>query len=142
MFQEGVTRWLIECFGHDVAQDRVERVHRFVEESVELAQACGCSRDEVLALVDYVFARPVGEIRQECGGVMVTLAALAYAHRFSMRHAADAELERCKTMIDVIRAKHAAKPKFGPLPESGPSLPEPSGDDRGSVWENGASHTS
>ncbi len=43
----------------------------------ELVQAVGTSREDALRLVEYVYTRPVGELRQEIGGVMVTLAALA-----------------------------------------------------------------
>mgnify|MGYP006958842284 CR=1 FL=1 len=58
------------------ASDKAERSHRFLEEALELVQACGCSASEAHQLVDYVFGRAVGHASQEAGGVMVTLAAL------------------------------------------------------------------
>lgn len=115
-FQYRVKSWLIECFGREVANDRAERNHRFLEEALELVQSTGCTRDEALQLVDYVYSRPVGDPRQEVGGVMTTLAALCCAHGFDMYSAAETELARVWTKIDKIRAKHAAKPRNSPLP--------------------------
>lgn len=117
-FQVTVGAWLERCFGPAIAHDRAERTHRFTEEALELAQATGCSKSEVLQLVDYVYSRPVGDVQQEVGGVTVTLAALCYARRFSLAEAAYAELHRIHqpSVMARIAAKQAAKPKVGPLP--------------------------
>lgn len=115
-FQNDVKAWLLECFGEKIAGDTIERNHRFLEESLELVQACGCSASEAHQLVDYVFRRPVGEKLQEAGGVMVTLAALCLAQRMDMMEAGLMELLRCWEKIDKIRIKQAAKPKHSPLP--------------------------
>lgn len=117
-FQNRVQPWLMECFGPMIAGDREERNHRFLEESIELVQACGCSRSEAHQLVDYVFNRPVGEPPQEVGGVMVTLAALCLANGMDMHDAGELELARIWTKVEQIRAKQAAKPKHSPLPEA------------------------
>lgn len=116
-FQERVDRWLIACFGHVIARDRQERNHRFLEEALELAQACDCTKDEALQLVDYVYGREKGEIAQEVGGVMNTLAALCLSREIDMLDAGHVELDRCWTKVEKIRAKQAAKPKFSPLPQ-------------------------
>ena len=116
-FQSRVLPWLHECFGEAVSSDKAERAHRFVEEALELVQAAGITRAECLQLVDYVYGRPAGEIAQEVGGVMTTLAAFCLAHGLSMHDAGEAELVRVWGKIDVIRAKQAAKPKNSPLPE-------------------------
>ena len=39
--------------------------HRFLEEALELVQACGATASEAHQLVDYVYGRPVGEPAQE-----------------------------------------------------------------------------
>lgn len=116
-FQARVNDWLQVCFGPVVAADVEERNHRFLEESLELVQACGCTRSEALQLVDYVFNRPVGEKTQEVGGVIVTLAALCQAQRIELQDAGEVELQRIWTKVAQIRAKQAAKPKHSPLPE-------------------------
>lgn len=122
LFQARVQPWMMACFGAAISADGVERNHRFLEESLELVQACGCTASEAHQLVDYVFGRPVGERAQEVGGVMVTLAALCLAQGLDMHAAGDTELARIWTKVEAIRAKQAAKPKHSPLPVS-PALP-------------------
>lgn len=119
-FQQRVQPWMLECFGAEIAADRVERNHRFLEESLELVQALGCTASEAHQLVDYVFGRPVGDPPQEVGGVMVTLAALCLASGLDMHDAGEVELARISApeLVAKIRAKQAAKPKHSPLPEA------------------------
>ena len=116
-FQERVRPWLMKCFGQEIADDLVERNHRFLEEALELVQSTGCTRSEAHQLVDYVFDREIGEPHQEVGGVMVTLAALCLAANMDMHRAGEDELERIWTKVEQIRAKQAAKPKHSPLPQ-------------------------
>jgi len=118
-YQEAATQWAIDCFGPTITADTIERNHRFVEEALELAQACGATADECHQLVDYVFGRPTGERGQEVGGVMVTLAVLCSAHRISMQDEGDKELHRIHDKIPEIRAKQATKPDCSPLPGRG-----------------------
>lgn len=115
-YQSRVFCWMVACFGELDARSKSMRNHRFLEESLELTQACGGTREEALQLVDYVFSRPVGVAAQEVGGVMVTLAALCEANQLLLDPCAEQELERVWRKIEKIRAKHAAKPQFGPLP--------------------------
>jgi NTP pyrophosphatase (non-canonical NTP hydrolase) len=136
-FQSRVDPWLIECFGLEIARDVLERNHRFLEESLELVQANGCSAGEAHQLVDYVYGRDQGDINQEVGGVMVTLAALCLASGVDMHAAAETELERIWTKVEKIRAKHFAKPKFSPLPgyATVPPAPKAAADVRAVVIE-------
>jgi hypothetical protein len=115
-FQNRVKPWMMEAFSMEICRDIQERCHRFIEESLELVQACGTDRSEVQQLVEYVYGRPVGEKIQEIGGVMVTLAALCLAEDLNMHEAGEIELARIWNYIDKIRAKQAAKPKHSPLP--------------------------
>jgi len=116
-FQARVHPWIMECFGEEISQDRTERNHRFLEESLELVQALGCTNSEAHQLVDYVFNRPKGQPYQEVGGVMVTLAALCLAINLNMHSCGGIELDRIWEKVEEIRAKQAAKPKHSPLPE-------------------------
>lgn len=115
-FQSRVAPWMQACFGEAISRDGIERNHRFLEEALELVQACGCTADEAHQLVDYVYGRPVGDPSQEVGGVMVTLAAHCLAHGVDMHEAGETELGRIWTKVEQIRAKQAAKPKHSPLP--------------------------
>lgn len=116
-YQDRVKPWMAACFGAAIAADKSERSHRFLEEALELVQACGCSEQEAERLVAYVYGRPVGKKSQEVGGVMVTLAALCLAQGLDMEHEGERELARVWQKMDVIRAKQASKPKDSPLPE-------------------------
>jgi hypothetical protein len=130
-FQSRVDSWLIACFSETIARDRQERAHRFLEEALELVQAAGCTEHEAHQLVAYVYGRPAGEMEQEVGGVMTTLAAFCLAHGLDMHQAGETELARIWTKVEKIRAKRAAKPKHSPLPERVPI------GDRAEGWSDG-----
>lgn len=117
-FQKRVDDWMQRCFGPEISNDRQERSHRFLEESLELVQAAGCTQHEALELVAYVYGRPRGVLDQEIGGVVVTLHALCLAWGKQVDSCGEAELQRVWGLIERIRAKHAAKPKFSPLPSA------------------------
>lgn len=117
-FQYRVEPWMMFCFGKEIASDTKERNHRFLEESLELVQACGCTSSESHQLVDYVFNRPVGKKHQEIGGVMVTLAALCLAQNLDMHESGEIELDRIWGKQEEIRKKQANKPKRSPLPQA------------------------
>lgn len=116
-FQEEVNKWMLACFGEKITSDTIERNHRFLEEALELVQANGCTKEEAYKLVDYVFNRPVGDIPQEIGGVMVTLAALCNTLNAEYEFLGYQELERVWTKVEQIREKQKNKPKNSPLPE-------------------------
>lgn len=115
-FQARVHPWMMECFGPEISADRLERNDRFIEEALELVQASDYPPSRAHELVDYVYGRDQGEINQEVGGVMVTLAAHCLAHGVDMHEAGETELARIWTKVPQIRAKQAAKPKGGALP--------------------------
>ena len=117
VFQNRVGIWVRRCFGIKVAKDRTQRNHRFCEEALELVQACGCSKEDVLSLIEYVYNRPIGEKGQEVGGVMITLAALCEAQEISMTEEGERELNRIWEKMGDLRHKHNNKPKNSPLPE-------------------------
>lgn len=116
-FQIRVAEWRAACFGRNVAFDKDERLHRFVEEALEPAQASGCSKDDVVQLVDYVFSRPPGDLAGEVGGVMVTLAGLCEASDINLEDSGELELARNWRRTDDIRAKRARKRVGSPLPQ-------------------------
>ncbi len=131
-FQQRIGPWMLECFGEVIAADTQERNHRFLEESLELVQACGATASEAHQLVDYVYGRPVGEKAQEAGGAMVTLAALCRAQSIDMHECGEIELARISepSLVEKIRAKQAAKPKHSPLPAQPNGVPAGEADRR------------
>jgi hypothetical protein len=120
-YQSRVHDWMMACFNDEIAFSVQERNHRFLEEALELVQSQGCTRHEAMQLIDYVFGRHAGEPAQEVGGVLVCLAALCTASSIDMARAGETELARIWTKVEAIRAKHAAKPQFSPLPGTTPA---------------------
>lgn len=120
-YQKRVGSWLEDCFGHRIAHDKIERIDRFMEEAIELAQSLGYSANRAHALVKYVFSRDIGEPNQELGGTIVTLASLSYAHGLSMAEAGETELRRISQpeIKEKIRAKQKTKPTGSALPIPG-----------------------
>lgn len=115
-FQQRAWAWMLAAFGLEIAGRTNERAHRFLEESIELAQAVGVTSEEAHMLVDYVFNRASGEPEQEAGGVMLTLAGLCDWLGIDMAKAGETELARVWTRIDLIREKQLRKPSSSPLP--------------------------
>lgn len=109
-FQRRCDAWLRFCFGDAVTDHRGERNERYAEESTELLQAAGMTRERLHEIVDWVFDRPAGDIPDEVGGVMNTLAPLCTAHGVDLAVAADVTLEKCWRNSDRIREKHRRKP--------------------------------
>jgi hypothetical protein len=116
-YQDRVHKWMLACFTKEIAENGIERNHRFIEEALELVQACGCTQSEAHQLVDYVYGRPIGERYQEVGGVLVTLAALCSANGIDMQASGEIELTRIFGKVEQIRVKRAAKPKHPPCPK-------------------------
>ena len=110
-FQLNVWSWFKHCFKSSAYNSVRERTFRFTEEALELAQACGVTREEVEKLLNYVYGRPVGEVKQEVGGVLITLSTLCSVQKISLRDAAETELSRVRdfAVIKKIRAKQASK---------------------------------
>lgn len=114
--QSRVQPWMMACFGPEISADKLERSDRFIEEALELVQSGDYPKERVLALVDYVYGRDKGEMPQEVGGVMITLAAFCLAHDIDMHEAGETELARIWAKVEKIRAKQAAKPTGSALP--------------------------
>ena len=109
-FQDRVLAWLSHTFPREVVIDKRERGFRFCEESLELVQSLGITRDEVLELVDYVYSRQVGSVKEEVGGVGITLASVCIASGVSMESCFDDELDyKCWPKAAAIKAKHESK---------------------------------
>jgi hypothetical protein len=112
--QLAVKQWAVECFGEAEALDIPQRALRLLEEVIESAQAACLDPKLVHKLVDFVYDRPVGEIRQEVAGVSVTLLALAAAIGISADVAERHEVERILYKPrDFFTQRNAAKNAAG-----------------------------
>lgn len=106
--------WCVAAFGDHDARSIAQRGLRLAEEAIETAQACGCDAAMLHRLVDHVYAKPVGELDQELGGLGVTLLALAQAAGLSADRAEHRELERVMAKpLEHFAARNEAKKSAG-----------------------------
>lgn len=112
--QHSILSWACEVFGTACATNPTERIQRFVEEALELAQSLDMPREAAHAMVDFVYDRAKGEVHQEVGGVSISLLALCEhiglsAHKEEVReHLRILGLDR-----DKLRAKQMSKQAQG-----------------------------
>lgn len=71
--------WGIRCFGQEHMNSYSIRSLRMAEEAIEAAQACFVDPAVFHKLIDAVYARPIGSVDQELGGVVVTASVLCTA---------------------------------------------------------------
>jgi NTP pyrophosphatase (non-canonical NTP hydrolase) len=87
--------WGTRCFGV-VHMDYVPiRALRMIEESIELAQACGVDQEQLHKLVDIVYSRKSGNVNQEVGGAYLTLRMLCRTLRLDIEGEYLREIRRC-----------------------------------------------
>src|SRR6266446_3376508 len=89
-----VVAWGTKVLGTKLVESRWERAMRVLEEVIELAQAEKISPVDIAALVDYVYARPIGTIENEAGGVMVCMIAWAHAAKVDLELLLSGEVDR------------------------------------------------
>lgn len=110
LYQERIKSWMLSTFGEKVLNDKKERSHRFAEEALELLQATGYTKEELQTMIEYVYNRPVGDVRQEIGGTIHCLSALCTTHHITMSHEALTVMHYCEKNAAKIREKHFNKP--------------------------------
>ena len=114
--QEKVRVWVLQVLGAETCKNKTERTNRFLEEAIELAQSAGCSKQDAIALVEYVYNKEPGEAYQEVGDVLITLAAFCTAFKLDMAACGSLKLNDNWTDSEKIRAKFLNRPEQGPLP--------------------------
>jgi NTP pyrophosphatase (non-canonical NTP hydrolase) len=104
----------VEVWGAEPLVSRDDRARRFAEEAMELAQTQGVEADTLKRLIDYVYGRPVGDVKQEIGGVMFSLYCLAENLGLSVDGCETDEINRfLGTDPEVFRKKNEAKREAG-----------------------------
>lgn len=91
------------------------RSFRLLEESVELAQAEGATREEILIIVDQVMAKEPGNPFGELGGVLICAAAYASTRDMDMDFVFMSEFERIMdpAIMDRVRNRNLTGDKIG-----------------------------
>jgi hypothetical protein len=108
---------------HDDPTDTAERLARYAEETNEVLQAFGMSREDMHRLVDYTWDRPAGEPAKEIGAALLTLTSLCVVAGYDVMACGEADLEKLQRpeTIARIRAKRATRHGRGPLPGFDPA---------------------
>ena len=109
--QTETAEWMTRALGPGIRDDKRERVLRFLEEALELCQVCELPIEAIHNMIDYTYNRPVGEIKDEVGGVLICLAALCNANDVDMQTAVSVRMRLCYQNMEAIRLKHMAKPR-------------------------------
>lgn len=95
--QATLKMWAEAEFGPAEANSPQQRAIRLLEEAIETYQAAGGDLGMAWQLVEYVFNRPVGDPRQEVGGVMVTT--LLFAHTLGLHAGICLEQEMTRILM-------------------------------------------
>lgn len=95
--QRRIRTWVESRLG-PAAMSKHERALRMLEEASELAQACGVTTSEACLVAEHVWARPVGETKQELGGAALTLIGCAEACGQRLQECAIRELQRIELL--------------------------------------------
>lgn len=111
--QAAVYSWVVSTFGLPNADVR-ERVLRFFEEAVELAQAERLPSETLAAILAHVYGKDPGDPAQEAGGVGTTLLAYCAAKGLSADTCERREFERVLAIDpEQFRRRHNLKAAAG-----------------------------
>jgi hypothetical protein len=110
VFARDASTWVGDTFGFKCMASGRERALRFLEEAMELAQACDLSKADTAAMMDYVYSRPPGAVPDEIGGVLMTLAPLSVTFDVKLGWLARRVLNSCWDRQAQISQKHWNKP--------------------------------
>jgi hypothetical protein len=108
-FQARAYDWKITAFGAKKAANKREAILRLVEEVIELAQVLRLAEHEINAQVRRVYEKIPGELTQELGGVIHTLAVVCEVNGVDLIKVGEAGLADAYRRIDQIREKEARK---------------------------------
>jgi len=108
-FQVRAWEWLIECFGEKQASDSNERVCRFIEEALEVAQAARISEAKVHEILRRVYEKPGDPLPRELGDAAFTLALLCHHHKLNMEDVMENALRVAYGKMELIREKNKVK---------------------------------
>lgn len=86
--------WSLRCFGHASTWNPRIRALRLAEETIELAQALDVDKEQLKKLIDVIYSREPGKIKQEMGGVMIGISLVGGAVGIEPQDALHDELRR------------------------------------------------
>ncbi|MEE7625404.1 hypothetical protein V3O24_04460 [Methylobacter sp. Wu8] len=112
--QRQILEWANKTFGKSTADNTGERIRRFAEEAIELAQAVGLDKQAMIDIIEHVYAKMPGNVAQEIGQVGVSLLGLAEHLNIQADEEESKEFERIKSLpADHWQARKNAKADKG-----------------------------
>ena len=113
--QQGVYEWGCACFGKEDMDSVRVRGLRFAEEAIELMQAIGVDKSQVIDLIEHIYAKEPGEVAQEVGGTSITLLALCHQQGLNAEQCEWNEYHRITTKHgpEYFAARNQAKKDLG-----------------------------
>lgn len=106
-------KWVEEVLTGRVFNRRIQ-AFRTLEECMELVQTQGLSLEDVIRQAHWTYSRPVGEVKEEVGGLLLSLYTLCENLGISADGCEADEINRVKSLSpDKVRAKEAAKQAAG-----------------------------
>lgn len=109
-----ISAWARETFGIAETTSLPQRALRLLEEAVELYQAAGGDQTQAHQLVDFVFARPAGDVSMEVGQVGVSILVFAEAAELRADECERNEVSRVMAKPkEHFAARNAAKNAAG-----------------------------
>ena len=100
----------INCYGIENTFSKRERALRFGEEAIELLQTTGLTKEDIINLIEYVYRKNPGEVKDEFAGAQLTLLALANSFGVYLDDEADNNLELVNKNMPMIIKKYCKKP--------------------------------
>lgn len=105
--------WAVDMFG-PIALKRSERLLRFTEEAIELAQADGMKRADLDRLIERVYSRAAGHVWREIGQAQACLETYAESIGTSADEQAQKEFDRVRAIPkEEWQKRHATKAELG-----------------------------
>ena len=106
---------MLEVWGAEILHEKRERALRFLEEALELVQATGLYKDDVIRQMHYTYDRPVGKVEEELGQTQFTFFALAACHDIDSYEAFQEVYRIACTpeRIEKVKAKNILKREAG-----------------------------
>lgn len=111
-----ITDFVVLTWGPKALENLPERAARILEEAAELAQAQAVPRETAMRIIDRVYSRPIGNVRDEEGDVMFTLLAHTAVSGTNLEEVLEERLQRVNSIpVEVLRARHVAKRAAGTI---------------------------
>lgn len=101
---------------HPHYRDPLERARRFIEEAAEVVQTVNLPKEEIFAIVNHVYSKPVGEPKVEVGQAILTLEMFASSlpEPFIASYNANRAYKRFALMSnDELRSRYDNKIRLG-----------------------------